>query len=356
MKKIIVDNSYPIFIGSGILSHIEKLHDLKKYSKIIIITDCQVERFFLKNAPQFWPNNTAIISLPAGERAKNIRCVEEIWKELTELACDRKTLIINIGGGVVCDIGGFAASTYMRGISSINIPTTLLAQVDASVGGKTGINFNDIKNIVGTFHLPKAVIIDVQTLKTLPDRELLSGFAEIIKHGLIKNKKYLSFVLSKKPKDFTEDEYIEIIEKSCEIKSSIIGNDLKESGVRKLVNFGHTIGHAIEILSQKTDNPLLHGEAISIGIHAESLLSYYKKLITKEELDYIINGLMQSGLPIKLGIKIAIDDILEKIALDKKNEKGVINFTLLNGIGKAIYNQQVDEKYIHQALEAISYV
>ncbi len=361
MKKIVVnikktdENAYPIFIGSNILAHLERLHNLKKYSKIVIITDRQVERLFLKNAPQFWPNNTSIISIPAGERAKNIRCVEGLWEELTELGCDRKSLIINIGGGVVCDIGGFVASTYMRGISTINIPTTLLSQVDASVGGKTGINFSDVKNIIGTFHQPKAVIIDVKTLATLPKRELLSGFAEIIKHALIKDKKYLTFVFSKKPQEFTEDDYMILVEKSCEIKSSIIVDDINEKGLRKIANFGHTIGHAIEILSQKTDNPLLHGEAISIGMHAELLLSYYKNLITQEELEYIVNGIEQSGLPIRLSEKIAVADIMEKIALDKKNEKGVINFTLLQGIGKAVFNQVVEEQYIRKAVKEISY-
>ncbi|MDE2025755.1 MAG: 3-dehydroquinate synthase, partial [Patescibacteria group bacterium] len=210
MKKVLVNiinqsQTYPIFIGSGILRKIESLIPVEKYGKIIVITDNVIEKVLFKNKPELFSKETHTIVLPFGERAKNIETVEEIWRELLELNCDRSSLIVNIGGGVISDVGGFAASTFMRGIDFINAPTTLLSQVDASVGGKTGVNFEDIKNIVGTIQQPKAVVIDVETLASLPIRILKEGFGEIIKHGLIADKTYFEKVTAKKPEAFTKE-------------------------------------------------------------------------------------------------------------------------------------------------------
>lgn len=356
MKKIILKLSNNkqkdclISIGSNLLGKIGLIYDLSSYSKIFIITDQNIAPLFLKKIEDLQIETTSIV-LPAGEKEKHIRSIQKIWKAMRNIQCDRKSLIINLGGGVICDMGGFAASTYMRGIDFLNIPTTLLAQVDASVGGKTGINFAGIKNLIGTFNQPVGVIIDVETLTTLPKRELLSGFAEIIKHGLIKNKKYFKKVTAKHPLKFTQDEMIDIIAQSCEIKAEIVQKDKTETGTRKLLNFGHTIGHALEAISLNTPKPLLHGEAISIGMLAEAKISYYLNLLSLTDLHKIKQALLAVGLPLSINVKK--DEVLEKIKLDKKNTKGKVNFTLLNGIGNALYNQNVSEDVVVKSLTNI---
>ena len=263
MKKIQVyfsskKRTYPIFIGKGILRDINRLFSLGKYSKIVVVTDENVKKILSKTILNYLPNDTSVITIPSGERAKTIKCVGEIWRKLLQIGTDRKSFIVNIGGGVVLDVSAFAASTYMRGVDYLNIPTTVLSQVDASIGGKTGIDFSGIKNLIGTFNQPIGVIIDVQTLSSLPKREFLSGFAEIIKHGLIKDRKYFEKVTSKHPLEFNQDTLIDIIERSCKIKAEIVEADEIENGPRKLLNFGHTIGHAIESLSLESSTPLLH--------------------------------------------------------------------------------------------------
>lgn len=345
-------NEYKIYIGKQIIADIKSLYDLNKYSKIIIITDENIAPHFLGVILKLLSTDTKQLILPAGEKTKNIDTVEKIWTFLKENNYDRKSLVINLGGGVITDMGGFAASTYMRGIDFINIPTTLLSQVDASVGGKTGIDFIGIKNLIGTFTQPKAVIIDIQTLKSLPKRELLSGFAEIIKYGIIFDKNYFAKVTSKKSLDFNDEELIDIIAKSCDIKKSIVTSDEKENGNRKLLNFGHTIGHAIEALALETDKPLLHGEAVSIGIVAEAKIAELTNLIDKDTFEKIENSLKQAGLPITIS-NLKIGAVLAKMETDKKNERGAINFTLIKKIGEGIVDQKVDEKIINKSLQYV---
>lgn len=358
MKKIILRHSNnkqldcTISIGGNLMGKIGSLYDLSTYSKIFIITDQNVEPLFLKKVIATLQVETVSIILPAGENEKHIESIQKIWMAMHDAQCDRKSLVINLGGGVIGDIGGFAASTYMRGIDFLNIPTTLLAQVDASIGGKTGIDFSGIKNLVGTFNQPVGVIIDTQTLATLPNREFLSGFAEIIKHGLIKNKKYFEKVTAKHPLKFTQDEMIDIITESCEIKANIVQSDETEINIRKTLNFGHTIGHAIESLSLDTSTPLLHGEAISIGILAEAKISHLINILSISDLQRIEQALITAELPIS-SPSIKIDEVLKKMKSDKKNERGQINFTLLRGIGDALYNQNVSEPVIIKAMENI---
>lgn len=349
MKKI--NLSYPIYIGQNILKDLQQLFPLHTYSKIVVISDQNV----IAALGQKFRSNLNFkhehIIVPPGEKEKNIHTVIMIWQKLLEAGCDRKSLVINIGGGVISDMGGFAASTYMRGIDFINIPTTLLSQVDASVGGKTGIDFSEIKNLIGTFQQPKAVIIDIETLKTLPDRQFIEGFGEIIKHGLIRDKKYYQFVTSKKPKEFTDKELISIIESSCEIKSDIVRNDEKENGARKLLNFGHTLGHAVETESLQTENPLFHGEAIALGMIAEAKISQLKNFITNKTVTEIIQNIKNAGLPVK--IKINTENVLKIIESDKKKSFGKIKWTLLKETGKAVIDQEVNETVIKEALEII---
>lgn len=351
--KITVLGRYNVYIGSVIISKLPYLIKFKNYSSIVLITDSIVEKHCLKKIEKVLPKNLVRIILHPGEQFKNIETVQDIWQKLLLNGCDRKSLVINLGGGVIGDIGGFAAATYMRGIDFVNIPTTLLAQVDASVGGKLGFDFAGIKNLIGAFDQPKAVIIDINTLSSLPKREFLSGFAEIIKHGAIKDKKYFDRVTSKHPLKFSKNELVDIITSSVQIKAGIVESDEIESGDRKLLNFGHTIGHAIESLSLKTSTPLLHGEAISIGMLAEARISYLLNMLSLSELKQIEQALTQTGLPTTVsGIKV--ENIISKMQSDKKNGKGKILFTLLQKIGKAVINQTVPTSIIKQVLKQIA--
>ncbi len=350
--------NYPIVIGQNIFGNIKELIDLQKYSKLFVITDENIAPHFLNKLLENLPDNKFSIILPPGENTKNIETVQKIWTAMKDARLDRKSLVINLGGGVIGDMGGFAAATYMRGLDFLQIPTTLLSQIDSSVGGKTGIDFAGIKNLVGTFNQPVGVIIDVQTLQTLPKRELVSGFGEMIKHGLIVDAGYFERVTSKQPHEFSEEELVDLIARSCEIKKEIVEADETEKGQRKLVNLGHTIGHAIESLSLETNNPLLHGEAISIGIVAEAKISQLQNLISEEDLEKIEKSLHVAGLPTSLRdhevAKQSHEIIIKKMQSDKKNEQGKINFTLLSGIGSAVINQNVPDEIIAQAIEFIN--
>lgn len=343
-----LNQEYPIFIGTGLIEKVSKLFDINKYSQILVITDENIKPILLNKLLISLPRNSASFVLSFSEKEKNIENVQDIWKYLVNNQFDRKSLLINLGGGVVTDLGGFAASTYMRGVDFINIPTTLLSHVDASVGGKNGINFAGIKNLVGTFSQPKAVIIDVDTLSTLPKREFLSGFAEIIKHSLIKDKKYFEYVTSKNPLEFSKEELVKIILTSIKIKKDVIKDDETELEGRKILNFGHTIGHAVESISLESNKLLLHGEAISIGMIVEGKISKLLELLSDKEYKILEQSLINANLPTTL--EISVDNVLEKIKSDKKNIKGETKFTLLEGIGKAVINKTVDESVIRKAL------
>lgn len=348
-EKVNVLNKYTVHIGSGIFNKLSSFVDLQKYSKIFLLADETINREWSKT----FPKDIVTIIIPSGEESKSIKSATYIWDKLLKNNADRKSLLINLGGGVLTDIGGFVASTYMRGIDFINIPTTLLSMVDASVGGKTGIDFGGIKNVIGTFTQPIAVICNTQFLETLPNREFISGFGEIVKHGLIADKKYFQFVSAKKPKEFTEKELTQIILQSIKIKARIVESDEKETGNRRLINFGHTIGHALEALSLETNHPLLHGEAIGIGMLAEAKLSELAGYISNADLEIIKQSIINAGLPISIS-HFSRDKILQIMQHDKKNEDKSMNFTLLKEIGKGIINQSPPENQIANALDFIS--
>lgn len=345
---------YPIFIGSDLLSKIESLFALTRYSQAAIVTDTNVANLHLHSLISNITIPHIEIYLQPGEKEKTIDSTKLIWQKLAEHKFDRNSIVFNLGGGVVGDMGGFAASTYMRGIDFVNIPTTILAQVDESVGGKTGIDFAGIKNLIGTFDQPKAVIIDIATVKTLTDRDFVSGFAEIIKHGLIADTAYFEKVTSKKPRAFSDDELETIITDSCEIKRKVVEDDTTEKGKRKILNFGHTIGHAIEAISLGTDKPLSHGEAISIGMVAEAKLSALKDFISENDVNKIKNTLYDAGLPVFVR-NINKEAIVEKIKSDKKNISGKINWTLLKGIGNAVHDEELSDQFLDEALTYISH-
>ena len=351
MNEIKVLNDYSVYVGRNIISEIGKLFDLQKYSQIVVVTDKAISELYIDDVRKNIPEVKEVI-IGSGERFKNIETVQEIWKEFLRLGVDRKSLIINLGGGVIGDMGGFAASTYMRGIDFLQVPTTILAQVDASIGGKVGINFGGVKNLIGAFNQPIGVVCDVSTLKSLNDREFIEGFGEVIKHGVIADKKYFEFVTSKKPREFSEDELVKIVSDSCEIKNSIVSKDVTEKNVRRMVNFGHTIGHALESLSLETDNHLLHGEAVSLGMIAEGKVSVLKKMFSEEEFKEMVEALENAGLPTKDEITEK-KEVLKRIKSDKKSERGVVYWTLITKIGECVTGQVVDDNLVDQALDFI---
>lgn len=350
-------HNYPIYLGENLIENFSNIIDLSGYSSILIITDTNVAKHYLRPLKNSISNNYSgkvfVHIIQAGEVSKQIKVVNELWKKMSGLRLDRGALVINLGGGVVTDIGGFTASTYQRGVSSLNVPTTLEAMVDASIGGKTGINFENLKNYIGSFFQPKSIVIDINTLKTLPIRALRQGYAEVLKHGLIADAQYFRFAASKKLENINNEDLIKIIRRSIEIKTEIVKQDQEEFGHRKLLNFGHTVGHVLESLSQLTKSPLYHGEAIAIGIMAESKISELAGLLTEEDLNDIRERLLYAGLPIKFEIKTKLDIILEKLLSDKKNISGNINWTLLTKIGSANFNIKVDLKLIEKGVKYI---
>lgn len=323
-----------------------------KYSNIFIIVDTETNEYCL---PKLLPIietdlNIEIIEFEAGEANKNIETCIQIWHVLTELGADRKSLIINLGGGVVTDLGGFVASTFKRGVDFINIPTTLLSMVDASVGGKTGVDLGNLKNQIGVINVPQMVLIDTQYLETLPQSEMRSGLAEMLKHGLIYDAAYWREFLDISSIDYNGLD--ELIYRSVEIKNEIVIQDPTEKNIRKALNFGHTLGHAIEsyFLESEDKTTLLHGEAIAVGMILESYISLKKGLISQEE--YIqIKTVLKSIYEDIIFEEADIDPILELLIHDKKNEYGSIQFALIEGIGKIKINQAVENELILEAFE-----
>jgi 3-dehydroquinate synthase len=321
----------------------------EKYSKVFVFADGNTSELCLPLFQEMLGDYTGfdLIETDPGEENKNIDFCIGIWKTLLDFGADRKCLMINLGGGVITDLGGFVASTYKRGIDFINIPTTLLSQVDASVGGKTGIDIDNVKNMVGTFTLPQAVFIETSFLKTLPKRELLSGFAEMIKHGLIADGTYYE--------DLKKSDYEEItaaaIYRSVEIKNKVVTEDPHEKGLRKILNYGHTIGHAIETYSLINDKkPLTHGEAIAIGMICEGYLSVSNNTLTEDELTDISNYILALYPDYHIK-KESFRSLMEFMQSDKKNENGQIMFSLLSKIGYCDFNCRVSKATILESLE-----
>lgn len=269
---IIKCDEYNIVLDQFAISHTDQYVNFNNYSKVILLTEKKIFKLWYKNIQQYFPKNIEIIQVESGENIKNIKTATKIWQKMINLNADRKSLLINFGGGMISDLGGFIASTYMRGIDYVNIPTTLLSMVDASIGGKNAINLEKIKNIIGIFNNPKLVLIDINFLETLDKRELNSALAEIIKHGIIWDLKYFNIINNSINFD-NKSKLIEIIQKSLAIKKCIVEQDFDEKNIRKLLNFGHTIGHSFETISLKTHYPLLHGEAVIIGMIIESAIA-----------------------------------------------------------------------------------
>ena len=321
----------------------------KTFSKIFILVDENTHEYCL---PVLLGNMETdlgfeILEIEAGEEMKNIQTANQLWEILTEMQADRKALVINLGGGVITDMGGFVASTYKRGIQFINIPTTLLSMCDASIGGKTGIDLMHYKNMVGTFAFPEQIFIYPQFLKTLPFKELRSGFAEMLKHGLIADKAHWKQLIQIHKLDV--ESVTPYIQNSMDIKQDVVEKDFHESNIRKTLNFGHTIGHAVESLCLQQGNPILHGEAVAMGMISEAHLSYLENLISEEDSKMIIENI-QRYYPYLDISDFKDEDITALLLNDKKNVDSKINFSLLTEIGACNYDHQCSQKNILESL------
>ncbi|MEP1780470.1 3-dehydroquinate synthase [Reichenbachiella sp.] len=321
-------------ITNDITQSIRNFLSGKKYSKIAVICDENTEEHCLPKILDALPEHF-LLQTDSGEENKHLGTCEKLWMALTEAGFDRKGLVINLGGGVIGDMGGFVASTYKRGMDFLNIPTTLLSQVDASVGGKLGVDFHGFKNHIGLFAEPQNVLIDTSFYGTLPEREVRSGFAEVIKHGLIYDKSYWEKV---KLVDLKTADWTNLVTRSIEIKKEVVSEDPFESGLRKILNFGHTLGHAIEShFLDKGEQRLLHGEAIAAGMICEAYLSQKFTGLSTDELEEIVSYLIEIYEPVAVD-KSLFDEIIGLTLQDKKNEGGSVQFSLLKTIGACQVN------------------
>ncbi len=325
--KVVQTKNYSIYLGDNVLQKLQ----LNTYSKAAILVDENTKRDCLHILLSAQPKlkSALIIQIESGEKNKNILQCQAIWEELGQANFDRKSVLINLGGGVIGDLGGFAASCYKRGIDFIQIPTSLLAMVDASIGGKLGFDFNNLKNQIGLFNDPQSVHINPGFLKTLDQRQLKSGFAEIVKHALIADQKYWNILLNL---EFRDADWHNIILTSLEIKNEIVKTDPKEQNIRKTLNFGHTIGHAVESYYLNKNQEVSHGEAITLGMIIESKMSDLPKEKKQEIENYMKANFNVPKLP-------ALSDLKQWIIQDKKNEDGKIQFSLLQDVGSCLFNQ-----------------
>lgn len=324
--------------------------------KVCIVADSNVAPLYGKAVQEALAPCVAACELfefPAGEENKNLQTVQSLYVYLIEHHFERRDMLVALGGGVTGDMTGFAAATYLRGIDFIQIPTTLLSMVDSSIGGKTGVDFDAYKNMVGAFYMPKLVYMNLDTLQTLEARQFYSGFAEVMKHGLIRDSKYYEWLIANMyeicDRDF--DTMLALVKRSCEIKKAVVEKDPTEQGERALLNFGHTIGHAIEKYSNFT---MLHGECVALGCVAAAFISWKKERISMEEYYEIRDMFVPFNLPISLD-DVDVDRIVELTKSDKKMSGGQIRFILLDKIGKAAIDHTVSEEEMRAALGELNF-
>ncbi len=364
LNRKVENSSYPIIIGDNILSSSGEILKEFIYKKnVIVIYD---SFFSVKTSPnnefeEFVQSINKLtttlnfIDIPGGDQTKNINQLNEIIEKVLTYGIDRQNVIIAFGGGVIGDIAGFAASILLRGINYIQVPTTLLSQVDSSVGGKTGINSKIGKNLIGSFHQPQAVLADINILKTLPNREFRAGFTEVVKYGLIKDLEFFNWLNQEYDSIFIYDKIKlqKMITKSCEIKAKIIKNDEKEGGKRALLNLGHTFAHAIESFGN-FDGRIIHGEAVSIGICLAFKLSNKLCFCSTDDTKKVINLFQKSKLPTSLHdikkLSISTSGMIQKFKLDKKNRQNELTFILNKRIGESFIKHNVSVNVLTQFL------
>ena len=355
MSDIIVDlndRSYKIIVENGAINSFSNylMHNASVKNLVIISHELLMKNYGLKLKNNLENSGYEVIEiiLPDGDDSKDLKIYNEIITKMIDSNCDRTSVVIALGGGVVGDISGFVASSFMRGIKYYQVPTTLLAMVDSSIGGKTGLNFSKKKNIVGSIYQPVSVVIDPDLLNTLPFSEKVSGLGEIIKYGAIKDRGFLNN-LYEWVKDIENFPYTKAIERCCQIKAEIVTKDENEADLRRILNFGHTIGHALE--SHLGYKMIKHGEAVSLGMKCSAWISHKKGLLNTEDYNLLIETINRLPLP-----KISALDpekIMHYINFDKKNENGILNFILLNGLGKAIVTQDVSSFEILESIKVL---
>ncbi len=331
------DRSYPIHIGSGLLNRADLVLPCLRGKQAMIVTNETVAPLYLERARALFPDiKLDTLVLPDGERFKTLETLDRIFDALLTKKHSRQTTLVALGGGVIGDLTGFAAATYQRGVDFIQIPTTLLAQVDSSVGGKTGVNHALGKNMIGAFHQPRCVIADIDTLNTLDDRELSAGLAEVIKYGLIRDAKFFAWLeenmLSLTRRDPAA--LIEAIERSCQNKAEVVAADERESGVRATLNFGHTFGHAIETATGY--HSWLHGEAIGVGMLMAADMSMRLGWLNEDDVHRIDSMIDRAQLPTRAPADLATARFIELMSVDKKVKDGKIHLVLLKSIGEAV--------------------
>ena len=341
-----------VVICEDLNRELEEFLSSLQYDKLFILTDTNT---FGKCYPlvKALPSlcDAPVITVEAGDTHKGIEQMVAIWSRLSNEGASRNSLLINLGGGMITDMGGFAGATFKRGIRTINIPTTLMASVDAAVGGKTGVNFNGLKNEIGSFYPPLCVFIDCKFLQTLDHDNILSGYAEMIKHGLISSiDTYASVLLFDLDQPMNYSFLNRMVAQSVAVKEHIVEEDPKEKGIRKALNFGHTIGHAYESLSFKKNKPLLHGHAVAAGIVSELYLSHRLCNFPMDKLSQVVYYIKEYYRPFIFDCK-DYETLYELMTHDKKNEGGVINFTLLANIGEVRINQSVTKEKILESLD-----
>ena len=342
-----------VVICNNIVQSLTEYLSSANYDRLYILTDTHTHKQCLPLIQQIPAVSQALqIVIEAGDTHKNIDQLSKVWKALSENGATRNSLLINLGGGMITDLGGFAGATFKRGLHTLNIPTTLMASVDAAVGGKTGINFNGLKNEIGSFYIPDCVMIDCIFLQTLDQDNLLSGYAEMIKHGLIDSPEtfanVLSFDLDANNLDLKT--LNELVKESVAIKERIVAEDPKEMGIRKALNFGHTIGHAFESLSFAINNPLLHGHAVAAGMVSELYLSHKACNMPVGILRQVTNFIKEHYSSFVFNCD-NYETLYKLMMHDKKNEGGQINFTLLGDIGDIRINQKVSKELVLESLD-----
>ena len=319
--------------------------------KACVVTDSNVGPLYAEavlNELNDTIDSLDLFTIPAGEANKTLDTVKSLYAFLIDHHYERKDLLIALGGGVVGDLTGFTAATYLRGIDFIQIPTTLLAQVDSSIGGKTGVDFDSYKNMVGAFHKPRLVYMAMSTIKSLPSVQFSCGMGEVLKSGLIRNENYYHWLLKNSDLISQGDpqSLIRMIKGSCQIKSTVVEHDPKEQGERAVLNLGHTIGHAIEKLMNFR---LLHGQCVGIGTIAAAYISFQRKMISADDFDLIQRGCRLYDLPVRIG-DLAVDEVIKATKSDKKMEKGRVKFILLDGIGNGVVDYTVSDEEMRKAI------
>lgn len=350
------ERSYTITIGTGLLASGragEIIAGVASGKRVCVVTHPVLQADYaepLVAALRARGFDTTLFTLPAGERFKHLNTVARLYGQFLTAGLDRKSLVVAVGGGVLGDMVGFAAATYLRGIPFVQVPTTLLAQVDASIGGKTGIDLPQGKNLVGAFHQPSAVVIDTATLRSLPLRELRSGLSEVIKYGIIYDKPFLTSIVANMPGLLRRDETLltATIARSCEIKAEVVGQDETEQGLRAILNFGHTIGHALEAVTEY--RRFKHGEAIAIGMVSACLLGEEVGVTPPEVTEQLCDALERAHLPLDFPQDIDTESVLAATQHDKKTEAGKVRFVLARQIGDVFLSPDVPPEAVRAAL------